>query len=95
MISLSPTYNADKELGTRNIRSKSTDIPDGKITAVITVVHSLTDAAFRTISLFHDHVDEIIVLFSGTEEQLASVREKLALFSNVRTGGFTIWVISS
>jgi len=85
MISLSPTYNADKELGTRNIRSKSTDIPDGKITAVITVVHSLTDAAFRTISLFHDHVDEIIVLFSGTEEQLASVREKLALFSNVRT----------
>lgn len=58
---------------------------DGKITALIAVVHTLTDAAFHTINLLHDHVDEIIVIFSGTGEQLTSVRGKLALFSNVHT----------
>jgi hypothetical protein len=85
MINSASSYSDHRGAEGQNITSNNVNRPDGKITVVIRVVHTLTDASIITIKNIHDHVDEIIVLFSGTGDQLTTVRERLAIFSNVHT----------
>jgi hypothetical protein len=85
MVNSASSYSDHRGAERQNITSKNVNRPDGKISVVIRVVHTLTDASFITIKNIHDHVDEINVLFSGTGDQLTTVRERLTLFSNVHT----------